>query len=190
MHYFFADIPGSTHIAWVRKTVADKLIKAAKNLPTGCRLKILDAWRSLETQKVLYDKFIFDLKLEYPWMDDAEICVRAQEFVSYPSKNGFLHATGGSIDVTLSDEDGNERNMGSKFDEFTDRSHTDYYETHVNSQIINNRNILYEAMTKVGFVNLPSEWWHYSYGDALWSIETNNPVKYKSVINYSDLSNV
>ena len=189
MHYFFADLPGSTHIAWVRKTVADMLIQAAKNLPAGFRLKVLDAWRSFETQKAIYDKFLSDVKIESPWMDSAEASVVVQEFVSYPTEKGYLHATGGAVDVTIVDKDGNECNMGARFDEFTNRAHTDYYETRLNMRILWNRRFLYEAMTKAGFVNLPSEWWHYSYGDVLWAVETNNGVKYRPVLIEEDIEN-
>ena len=32
-----------------------------------------------------------------------------------------------------------------------------------------NRQLLYEVMTGVGFVNYPLEYWHYSYGDYYWA---------------------
>ena len=122
-------------------------------------------------------------------MDSAEASVVVQEFVSYPTEKGYLHATGGAVDVTIVDKDGNECNMGSRFDEFTNRAHTDYYETRLNMRILWNRRFLYEAMTKAGFVNLPSEWWHYSYGDVLWAVETNNGVKYRPVLIEEDIEN-
>ena len=38
-----------------------------------------------------------------------------------------------------------------------------------------NRLILFYALTSVGFVNLPTEWWHYSYGDQYWAIYNQKP---------------
>ena len=38
-----------------------------------------------------------------------------------------------------------------------------------------NRLMLYYAMTEAGFINSPSEWWHYSYGDKEWAIRRNHP---------------
>jgi hypothetical protein len=32
-----------------------------------------------------------------------------------------------------------------------------------------NRRRLADALTAVGFVNYPEEWWHFSYGDRLWA---------------------
>lgn len=43
-------------------------------------------------------------------------------------------------------------------------------------EIINNRRILYNSMIKAGFTNLPSEIWHYDYGDRFWSYYTKNKI--------------
>jgi len=32
-----------------------------------------------------------------------------------------------------------------------------------------NRQLLIDIMTNVGFVNYPYEWWHWSYGDKYWA---------------------
>ena len=32
-----------------------------------------------------------------------------------------------------------------------------------------NRDIMSSALTKVGFVNYPGEYWHWSYGDRYWA---------------------
>lgn len=36
-----------------------------------------------------------------------------------------------------------------------------------------NRKILAEALTTVGLVNYPTEWWHWSYGDRYWALATD-----------------
>jgi D-alanyl-D-alanine dipeptidase len=33
-----------------------------------------------------------------------------------------------------------------------------------------NRAVLAEAMSTAGFVNYPTEWWHWSYGDRYWAL--------------------
>lgn len=39
-----------------------------------------------------------------------------------------------------------------------------------------------DAMTTVGFVNYPTEWWHWSYGDKYWAFMKSEPhAIYKSV---------
>nr|MDT0664632.1 M15 family metallopeptidase [Micromonospora sp. DSM 115978] len=35
-----------------------------------------------------------------------------------------------------------------------------------------NREVLRQAMTAAGFVNYPTEWWHWSYGDRYWALLT------------------
>ena len=39
-----------------------------------------------------------------------------------------------------------------------------------------NRKILNNALSEVGFVNYPSEWWHYSFGDRLWAKLTGSKI--------------
>jgi D-alanyl-D-alanine dipeptidase len=34
------------------------------------------------------------------------------------------------------------------------------------------REILGAALTSAGMVNYPTEWWHWSYGDRYWALET------------------
>jgi D-alanyl-D-alanine dipeptidase len=36
-----------------------------------------------------------------------------------------------------------------------------------------NREIMSEALLEVGFVNYPTEYWHWSYGDRYWAFQTN-----------------
>jgi len=89
----------------------------------------------------------------------------AAKYTSPPG--GSSHQTGGAIDVTLIDNNGSRIDMGTTLTDFGEKVHTD-------SDLIikkqkENRRILYNAMTSVGFVNYPLEWWHYSYGDRMWA---------------------
>lgn len=64
--------------------------------------------------------------------------------------------------------------MGCEFDEFTDKAWTNHFEPdcnggECNDVVMNNRRMLYNVMTHVGFTNLPSEWWHFDYGDDKWA---------------------
>ena len=40
------------------------------------------------------------------------------------------------------------------------------------------RSLLFSVMEQAGFVQHPNEWWHFSYGDQLWSWLSNqgNPI--------------
>ena len=39
----------------------------------------------------------------------------------------------------------------------------------------NNRKILCKIMSAHDFVNYPTEWWHFSYGDRYWAYHKNRP---------------
>lgn len=100
-----------------------------------------------------------------------------------------VHTTGGAVDLTILDNYGRELDMGSFFDEFTDRTYTAYYENEKNVLVKNNRRLLYNIMTTVGFTNLPSEWWHYDYGDRFWAFYKKEPTLYRGVFTKAELMN-
>jgi len=39
-------------------------------------------------------------------------------------------------------------------------------------------------MIEVGFSNLPSEWWHYEYGDKNWAYIQGKPAVYDGIFEY------
>ena len=63
--YLQQGIPGATADVYVRRTVAQMLLKAASLLPAGLKFKIYDAWRSSAVQKALFDEYYDRLCLEY-----------------------------------------------------------------------------------------------------------------------------
>ncbi len=69
---------------YLRSGVADKLKKAQQVLPSGYKFKIFDAYRSIQTQKKIYDDYIEVLKKTNPRMSDEELKKQAQEFVVFP----------------------------------------------------------------------------------------------------------
>lgn len=172
----------------IRKTVLDMLLEAKKNLPEGLTFKIWDAYRPLALQKEIYYKYkdmlIKNFHLENLSNEEQEDIIR--NYVSLPKEDEEvppLHATGGAIDLTIVRiSDGNELDMGVPFDSFSDLTTTDAYEVEgMNEEIRNNRRILYNAMTKAGFTNLPSECWHYDYGNRNWGYYNNKPAIYKGI---------
>jgi len=184
MQYFKRGIEGATDKCYVRKTVFDKLKKAAKLLPKGYCFRIFDAWRPLCVQKELYENLVGMLENEMSFSTEYEKAKWIESFVSYPSDNRFLppvHCTGGAMDLTIVDDYGIDLKMGTGFDEFKKDSFTTYYETSDELAIKNNRRMLFNIMTGAGFTNLPSEWWHYDYGTRFWSFYTGKPTKYSGI---------
>ena len=170
----------------VRYEVYEHLLSAAPKLPEGIKFKIWDAWRPFSLQQELFE--VYSAKIEQTF-DLSSFTENEREefisrFVSVPLNDTShlpVHTTGGAIDLTLIDMYGNELDMGTAFDEFTEKTHTAFFEASDNDQVRVNRRMLYRIMTEGGFTNLPSEWWHYDYGNRFWAYYNNVPAIYRGV---------
>ena len=186
MQYPLLGMDNAESQCFVRKEVYERLIEAAHSLPKGYKFKILDAWRPFAFQKELFVKYSDDIIKEFELEEcsDEQKKVVICKFVSDPIDDIIIppvHTTGGAIDLTIIDENGKELDMGSEFDEFTNRTYTCFYENEKDDTIRDNRRLLYNIMTEVGFTNLPSEWWHFDYGDRFWAFYNETPAKYEGV---------
>ena len=85
--------------------------------------------------------------------------------------------------MDLVDEDTKqELDMGVEFDEFSTLTKTSAFEEKgMDKKIRNNRRILYWSMTKAGFTNLPSEVWHYDYGNRAWAFYNQKETIYNII---------
>lgn len=133
-----------TNKVYLIKEAARDLIKAHKYLKEkyNLRLKIYDGYRPLSVQK----------KMWAIMPDDR--------YVANPAK-GSRHNRGCAVDLTLVDSLGNELDMGTPYDDFTEKSHIDY--KNLPPEVLRNRKILQEAMTKFNFTPMRTEWWHFDY---------------------------
>lgn len=185
-----AALPGSSPSIMCRKTVCEMVKKAEDLLPEGYKFVIFDAYRPAAVQQSLWDYFRARKVEEFPGATPEEIDYQTMFCVSFPSYNILLpslHNTGGAVDLTIVGPDGKELDMGCEFDEFTDRAWTTYYEAGqggegVNDTARDNRRMLYNVMTAVGFTNFPSEWWHFDYGDEKWGLYTDNAPIYGGIL--------
>jgi D-alanyl-D-alanine dipeptidase len=125
----------------IHKETAKKLIAANNEFKElGYRLKIFDAYRPFSAQQTLWD------------------ATDNKSFVANPQK-GSIHNRGAAVDVTLVDEAGNEIEMPSGYDEFSERAALDYKDCPKNQ--IENRELLGKIMVKHGFRRINNEWWHF-----------------------------
>ena len=184
-YYANMGIKGAVDKCCMRYGVWQKLKLAQSYLPEGYCLKIYDAWRPYEVQYALYTQYCNKLKDENPGLTPGALHELVRRFVSLPVKDvleGPVHATGGSVDVTIIDKTGKELNMGTAFDYFGDMAHTAYFETNnSDNEAKNNRRMLYHVMTKAGFTNLPTEWWHFDYGNKFHSFYSGQKAIYGCV---------
>lgn len=79
-------------------------------------------------------------------------------YVANP-ENGSRHNRGAAVDVTLVDSMGQELEMPTSFDDFTEKAAHDYQ--NLPDHVLNNRQLLKNIMEKYGFTAIKSEWWHY-----------------------------
>lgn len=178
---------------FLRKSVLEKLFLAAKNLDAihkGYKLKIFDAYRPLEVQKFMinFDTQRMASEIFHQKFEDLEKYQKEkiQNIISHfwspisenIVKNPPPHATGAALDLTIVDVNGVTLDMGTKIDELSEKSASDYYKNS-NSIYEQNRELLVAVMSGVGFSQLPTEWWHFSYGDQIWAVDESDKKKTK-----------
>ncbi len=187
--YYAQGVPGSLKSCYVRKSVASKLRLAQSWLPKGLKFKIYDGYRPIEVQQRLWNFYRNDLKIKNPDASDEELDKLTGFFVSKPSYDEFhpsLHNTGGAVDLTIVTDNGCALNMGTLFDDFSDRAWTNHFEVHTKcNEVKHNRRLLYNAMIQAGFTNLPSEWWHYDYGTKFWAYFNQKDALYKGILHHN-----
>jgi len=129
---------------YLDKEVAEALNKVQQELSLiQLGLKVFDGYRPLSVQQVMWD------------------AVRDERYVSNPAKNKGRHTRGTAVDLTLVDCHGNELEMPTPFDDFTEKAHSDY--PNVSEAAFNNRALLKKIMEKYHFQPLPTEWWHFDF---------------------------
>lgn len=171
------EIPNNTDYTKLRKTVYEKLKQAQALLPTGLRFCLYEGYRSLHLQKMLFNTRFEKVKNRHPdWSQDA-IFLETIKLVSPVinqdgSENIPPHSTGGAMDVYLLDDKGEPVEMGIHPKDWMNDDDGSISLT--SSQIISveaqkNRKIMSHVLETVGFVNYPTEYWHWSYGDRYWA---------------------
>jgi D-alanyl-D-alanine dipeptidase len=155
-----------------REGAAERLIRAEKLLPAGLRLLVVEAYRPLELQRKYFEGYREGLAQLNPEYTAEQLRLAASRFVSPPEL--APHTAGAAIDLTLCDDEGRELDMGTILDATPEQSDGKCYTEAAGlpPEAAANRAILVEAMHSAGFVNYPTEWWHWSYGDRYWAIQT------------------
>jgi D-alanyl-D-alanine dipeptidase len=129
----------------LRRAVLERLARAAKTLRAADRrLLVWDCYRPTSIQTELWKR------------------VPDERYVANP-KDGSRHSRGAAVDVGLVAKDGSAVVLPTKFDEFSEAAHRDHA---LAGDVGAEARRLEAAMTKAGFVGLPTEWWHFDAPDA------------------------
>lgn len=129
---------------FMRLRAAEALKKVQEELSKkGYGLKIFDAYRPHSATKMMWE------------------LVKDERYVANPAK-GSNHNRGLAVDLTIIDlKSGEELDMGTGFDNFTDTAHHDFKK--LPADALSNRKLLRDVMESQGFKTLETEWWHYSW---------------------------
>ena len=131
-------------VARAIKNIRDELFKE------GYRLKFFDCYRPRPVQQKLWDK------------------VPNPNYVAPPSE-GSMHNRGVAVDLTLTDLQGKEHDMGTAYDYFGREGHHDYY--NFPPKVLALRQKLKTVMEAHGFLSIRTEWWHYSFSKGSYPLE-------------------
>lgn len=132
----------SKAVCYLHREAAEALNRVQNEMElVGLSLKIYDGYRPLHVQQLMWD------------------LIQDERYVSNPAKNKGRHTRGTAVDLTLVDREGNELEMPSEFDDFTERAHSDF--AGVTPAAAAHRDLLKAAMEKHGFQQFAYEWWHF-----------------------------
>lgn len=135
----------NANTTYMRRQPAMALLQGQKELSVkGLGFKIFDAYRPYSVTKKMWD------------------LIHDDRYVANPA-GGSGHNRGTSVDLTIINlKTGEELDMGTAFDNFTDSAHHSFTPKFP-TQIIENRKLLENIMQSLGFKRLETEWWHYSW---------------------------
>jgi len=129
-----------------------------------------------EANSLGYKLVVFDCYRPFSAQIKMFSIIPDDKYVADPKKGASNHNKGIALDITIASKDGKLLDMGSEFDEFSEKSHFSY--SKITEIAKNNRKTLKNLMVNGGFDPYENEWWHYSYQnkkyntlDFTWSCE-------------------
>ena len=151
------DLYAPVDCAWLHQHAAEGLERAVAWLArerSEVSFRVLDALRPQRVQEALWSS-----------LQGTDLLM----YLANPVR-GSIHSFGMAVDITLVDRDGKELDMGTPFDDLSERSHPALEnallaKNEITVQQISHRQLLRDAMHHAGFAGIGSEWWHFDFGD-------------------------
>jgi D-alanyl-D-alanine dipeptidase len=156
--------------------VAERLAAAADALPAGVRLRVVEGHRPVQQQRSIIAAYSSELRRLHPGLPDAEQHRLTSRFVS--PVEVAPHVAAAAVDLTLVDFQGAELDMGTPIDATPEQSGGACYfaAEGIDTDARARRELMAKVLSGAGFVNYPTEWWHWSYGDRYWALMTGAPA--------------
>lgn len=158
--------------ALVRSGLATRLESARAALPSGIHLHVVEGYRPAHRQQAIIERYSASLRAAHPGIGEPELHALTSRFVAPLAV--APHVAGAAVDVTLVDSCGQELDLGTPIDATPEGSGGRCYfaAEGISGEARANRDLLARVLCGEGFVNYPTEWWHYSYGDRYWALAT------------------
>jgi D-alanyl-D-alanine dipeptidase len=158
--------------AHVRQGVLPRLLHAQSLLPTGVWLLFVEGYRPPALQRRYFEKYSAELASDHPDWQAGELREAVSRFVSPPEI--APHSAGAAVDVTLVNHQGRELDMGTRVNASPEESGGACYTDApgLSERARTNRATLTATMSAAGLINYATEWWHWSFGDRYWALQT------------------
>jgi D-alanyl-D-alanine dipeptidase len=162
--------------ARLRSGVVERLLVAERRLPPGLALLVIEGHRPAWLQRDYFEEHLADLRGLHPDWSAEWLRVEASKYIS--PLGVAPHPCGAAVDLTLSRLDGAELQMGTRVNASPKESDNACFmvASTISTEAQENRLILAGALSGVGLVNYPTEWWHWSFGDRYWAATTGAPA--------------
>ncbi|MCQ9129541.1 M15 family metallopeptidase [Streptomyces hilarionis] len=169
-----ADDRGS--YAHLRSGVLRRLVRAQRLLPAGVRFLVVEGYRPPDLQRRYFEQYAATMRRAHPDAAPERIRELASAYISPPEV--APHVSGGAVDLTLCDRDGRELPLGTEVNATPEESAGACRTAApgIAAEARANRALMARALTSSGFVNYPTEWWHWSYGDRYWALLVDAPA--------------
>ncbi|MHA6761550.1 M15 family metallopeptidase [Streptacidiphilus sp. PAMC 29251] len=173
--------------AHLRTGVVERLVRAQELLPSGWQWLLVEGHRPPSLQQSIFNDYSATLRQLHPDASEADIRTATTRWVAPLETAG--HVAGAAIDLTICTKHGVEVDMGSPEAATPEESNGACYTLapDLPPQAQHNRTVMIEALTAVGMVNYPTEWWHWSYGDRYWALLTKSSLP-RHRVGSSDIS--
>ena len=157
----------------VRRDVAARRAVAQLLRPPARRLHVVEGHRSPIEQAAIWARYAAQVDAAHPAAGAEERRRLTSRFVAPLEVAG--HVAGAAVDVTLVDRLGMPVDLGTPVDATPEESGgACWFDAAVPADARVERGLLADAMRGAGFVNYPTEWWHWSHGDRYWAWATRS----------------
>ncbi|WP_371673612.1 M15 family metallopeptidase [Streptomyces sp. NBC_00289] len=164
------------HYCHVRAGVLRRLLAAQRMLPSGTRFLVVEGYRPPELQRRYFEEYATALRAGHPGLPPSDIRELASAYISPPEV--APHVSGGAVDLTLCRDDGTELPLGTDVNATPEESGGACRTAapRISAEARANRQVMERVLEAVGFVNYPTEWWHWSYGERYWAVLRQAPA--------------